>query len=223
MLREFDSSNKADLALANAVSAALNELIGQNGSAVLAVSGGRSPIGFFRILSECELAWDRVLIGLVDERIVELSSEDSNTKLLKTHLLQNRASAARFIPILSDANLCEDALLDYANSHFKQPDIVILGMGEDGHTASLFADAPQFQNAIKTTENIVLTTPKNAPYKRLSLSFEAIFKAKFVFLSISGESKKSVFDKASLKADENLPISLILTSKRIECETYYSK
>ena len=103
---ENDNAAAAAQSLADAVAAALKSTLDEKGRAVLAVSGGRSPIAFFEALSHKDLAWSNVGITLVDERIVPTVHPDSNTALVREYLLKNKASAARWIPMVEDGKPC---------------------------------------------------------------------------------------------------------------------
>ncbi|CBG39758.1 6-phosphogluconolactonase [Helicobacter mustelae] len=220
---EFSNSQECNLSLVSWLGEFLTEKALLNGGASLAVSGGKSPVALFELLSREKIAWDKICISLVDERIVSLESEDSNTALVKSHLLQNSAKGASFIPILKDPSLSLELLLEFANKHYRQADLAILGMGLDGHTASLFPEASEFEHALESEQNIISTTPKNAPYQRLSMSLKALKKTKKLILTLKGEDKKKVFEEASLGVNPKLPISYILHSREVDCDVYYSK
>lgn len=219
----FHCKDKLENTLVKALSKSLQFYITKQDSVVLALSGGKSPIKLFEALSKEDIQWQKVFISLVDERITSLSSDESNTKLIFDYLLQNKAHKAHFIPLLEDETKDIKEQVGFANSCYKQADIVLLGMGLDGHFASLFPNCDELDEALITHENIVFTQPKNAPYARLSMSLSAILKSKALFLSIKGKEKKEIFDKASVKDDKNLPISLILNSKEVVCNVYYGE
>ena len=229
---EFANSEEKDYALAKNFAALIKgsleilRLRGLQDSLVLAFSGGKSPIVFLNHLSKEKLQWEKCYISLVDERIVNTEHEDSNTKLLHTHLLENHAKNAAFIPMLKNEwqeSLQIDEIVKLANTGYKQPDFAILGMGNDGHTASLFSNAKEFEYAITTEDNIVSTTPKDAPYQRLSLSLNALQKCKKLFLSISGEEKFAILQEALKGINPLLPISYIFHSRKVCCDVYYSR
>ncbi len=220
-LYEFSCPNKSNLSLSKELAFLIGGLIAQKNTATLAVSGGKSPIEFFKILSQEELEWQKVNITLVDERIVKTTHADSNTALVHNYLLCNKAQRACFIPLLQDDTQDIQALLDYAMQVYRQPDIAILGMGLDGHTASLF---PQIKpNNVCDRAYIVHTIPKDVPYQRLSMSFFALEKCQKLFLLISGREKRAVFDRAALGVDESLPISYMLHSQKVQCDVYYAE
>lgn len=216
-------------ALAEAVAAALKDAITQRGKAVLAVSGGKSPIAFFEALSQIDLDWAKVGITLVDERIVPTTHADSNTGLVRKYLLQNQAAKAAWIPMIEEgadeATLADsDKAVGFALQHFEQPDVLVLGMGGDGHTASLFPQAPQLDKGLDAGNDVPLlhTTPVTAPHERISMTLPAIENTAAVFLAIAGAEKKAVFDQAAGAADKALPVSFVLNSKKVVCHVHYT-
>lgn len=222
-LYEFSNTEECNLSLVSWLSEFLTEQISLKDEVFLTLSGGKSPVAFFNLLSQAKLAWKKIYISLVDERIVSLTSKDSNSALVKNHLLKNLAQNAHFISILKDPSSSKELLLEFANKNYKQADLAILGMGLDGHTASLFPEACEFKNALESEQNIVLITPKNAPYQRLSMSLKALEKTKKLILTLKGEDKRKIFEEACLGINSKLPISYILHSKKVDCDVYYSK
>ncbi|AXP08687.1 6-phosphogluconolactonase [Campylobacter hepaticus] len=222
-LYNFDNALESNIALVKAIVSSLEKYLSFKDRVNLAFSGGKSPIDFLELLSKEDCAWHRCNVSLVDERIVDLNDENSNARLITTHFLKNLAQKSYFQTYFENPNIALDKLVCKANIYYQQPDIAILGMGLDGHTASLFCDAQEFQQALKTHQNIVLMSPKNAPYKRLSMSLSALEKCKELFLSISTEEKLKVLNKALEAIDPKLPISYILHSKKVVCNVYFSK
>lgn len=197
----------------------LHEAIRGRGHAVLAVSGGKSPLPLFQALRTQPLDWSRVSITLVDERCVPHEHADSNTALVRTHLLQGGAAAATFVPwfdsvpdALDDAAL--QALADGASARLAtQPwpwDLAVLGMGEDGHTASLFPGAPGLSQALHGNGPVAWTRPLDAPHARLTLTLPALLATRELVLPLIGPAKLRVYQQARLNEDSDLPISLVL-------------
>lgn len=220
-LQVHPAGNAADLAALLAVHVAqrLREAIGARGHAVFAVSGGKSPVAMFERLREQPLEWHRVSVLLVDERCVPHDHPESNTALVRTHLLRGAAAAARFVPfferlppVLDDAALI--ALADGANHRLATlpwpMDMAVLGMGEDGHTASIFPGAPGLARALHGSGPVTWQRPAEAPHPRLTLTLPALLTTRELALSISGASKLAVYQQARLAADESLPVSLVL-------------
>lgn len=219
----FEDVRECNFALAKAIVSSIKKYLLIKDRVNLAFSGGKSPINFLEMLNQEDCAWDRCNISLVDERIVNLDDENSNTRLIATHFLKNLAKKSHFQAYFENPNIPLDELVDKANAYYKQPDIAILGMGLDGHTASLFPEAEEFEWALKTKQNIVLISPKNAPYKRLSMSLSALEKCKELFLSIATEEKLKVFRQALKEINPKFPISYILHSRKVMCNVYFSK
>lgn len=205
--------------LAQHMARRLRKAISTRGHAVLAVSGGKSPVALFERLREQPLEWEHLTVLLVDERCVPHTHPDSNTALVRTHLLQGAAAQASFVPffdqvpdVLDDAAL--DALADGANARLAaQPwpmDVAVLGMGEDGHTASLFPGAPRLSKALHSSGPVTWLRPPVAPHARLTLTLPALLTTHELMLPITGATKLAVYQQACRAADESLPISLVL-------------
>ncbi|NWF48627.1 6-phosphogluconolactonase [Hydrogenophaga sp. D2P1] len=211
--------NATPAALAEHIANALRSAIAARGQASLAVSGGKSPIPLFEALREQDLDWSKVSVVLVDERVVPRDHADSNTALVARHLLQGRAAAARFLLFFRElaptfnAEVLDALVRDAEERIAILPwplDVVVLGMGEDAHTASLFPGAPGYARAIATDQRLAWVVPDTAPHARISFTLSALLAARELVLSITGESKLAVYRRAAQKADEALPISLVI-------------
>ena len=220
-MNEHICNSPAELArdLAAWIGQRLHAAIAARGHAVLAVSGGKSPLPLFQALRKQPLDWSHVSVTLVDERCVPHDHLDSNTALVRHHLLQEAASAATFVPWfdtlpaeLDDAAL--QTLADGASARLATApwpwDLAVLGMGEDGHTASLFAAAPGLKQALRASGPVAWTRPPNAPHARLTLTLPALLATRELVLPLLGPSKLRVYQQARLREDDLLPISLIL-------------
>ena len=222
---EFENSDLCEDSLVETLTGLIKDYTSQKGFINLAFSGGKSPINLFVKLSKADLNWQKCNISLVDERILPQSHADSNAGRVEKYFLQNKAKLAQFNPLIKNfnENLNSNDFVESANSFYQQPDLAVLGMGLDGHTASLFPKAKEFANALKCVQNIVLINPTEAPYQRLSMSLNALQSCKKLFLFIVGKDKKEIFDRASLKENADFPISFILHSRKVQCDVYYSK
>ena len=213
-------------ALAEAVANGLSDCLQTQGHAVLAVSGGRSPVALFEALSRAKLDWTNVTITLVDERIVPPLHADSNAALVRRHLLQHAATAARFLPLVSEQTDVSDpaASLAEAEAAFPSPDIAVLGMGADGHTASLFPQAPQLAAAMspECRSQLVHTSPVTAAHERISMSLNALAAVPQLLLSIQGADKRAVLEQAAATPSSERPISLLLHRANVHCQVYYA-
>ncbi|MEO7159381.1 MAG: 6-phosphogluconolactonase [Polaromonas sp.] len=220
-LTEFHASSPDELAqqLAATLAGQLRHAIAERGHAMLAVSGGKSPIALFQQLRRQPLAWAGVSVLLVDERCVPHEHPDSNTALVRAHLLHEGAAAASFITLFDSLPACLDdnalnALAASANKRLSALpwplDVAVLGMGEDGHTASLFPAAPGLQTALASAAAMAWVRPPSAPHARLTLTLPTLRAARQLHLSISGESKRAVYRQALEAPTTALPVSLVL-------------
>jgi 6-phosphogluconolactonase len=226
--RRFPSASAAAQALADSVSGALAAALAMRTHASLVVSGGRSPIGFFQCLRDAELAWSRVWITLADERWVPEDHPDSNAALVRQHLLQGAAAAARFVPLWNGAATPVAAIAERtaALAQLPQPfDVVVLGMGEDGHTASLFPGAPGLAAALDPAGTALLAAidPPAAPHPRLSLTLKALLGCRHIHLPLAGAAKRAVFARALANCDPlRLPVAAVLCQSAVPVTAYLS-
>lgn len=193
----FESPDALTNAFAEDLVSILETGIKTRGRASLVVSGGRTPLALFKQLSNTDLPWDKVDITLADERWVSEDHEASNTSLVKNNLIQNKAAAARFVELRSDVEDANDGI-NLAERHLasmSQPfDALILGMGEDGHTASLFPCSEQVKDGLDMSSGrtCIAVQPTTAPHQRISLTLPALLNSRHIFLHLTGEKKKQV-------------------------------
>ncbi len=206
--------------LSTTIISLLHESIAKNGRASLMVSGGSTPIQLFKALSVSDLQWSKVDIGLVDERWVAPTDPDSNEHLVRSHLLQNNAAAANFTGMKNSAQTASHGELECTaaiNTMHHPFDVLILGMGNDGHTASLFPGAEKLSQTTDMKSNAICMgiAPVTAPHERMTLTLPAILKAKNIFLHITGQNKKDVFTSAQTNGPaEEMPIRFILQQQQ---------
>ena len=176
------------------------------GSASLVLSGGSSPINIYEQLSDIDIAWSRVYVTLVDDRLVDPDHKDSNQRLLHNHFFKNKAKYIKFFPLTDDF---------LKNKDFKKPfDITILGMGEDGHFASLFPNMIGEHNAfnLASKPKILKTLPKGNPYlPRITMNLKMILESLNIILLVKGKDKHIIFDKA--KMNKKYPIHHLIKSR----------
>lgn len=216
--------------LAQDIAQRLNAAIDARGVAVLSVSGGKSPIALFESLRVQDVDWAKVRVTLVDERCVPNTHPDSNALLVQTHLLQGLAAQAQLVQMVSAVtsdtpNITDVPLLSpvvqakvagIALVAAGIADVLVLGMGTDGHTASLFPDAPNLQDALdlRNTQACVAIElahpPANAPYARVTQTLAQILSARHIVLPISGVDKRNTLLQAWAKADARYPVSYVL-------------
>lgn len=225
-INEFSSSETLNLEFAKKVAGLLAQGIAKNGQASLVVSGGRTPLPFFKQLSQADIDWSNVKITLADERWVDESSDASNTALVKKNLLQGKAAAAEFIKLKTAKDSAFGAEADVADNLKALPfplDVLILGMGEDGHTASLFPCSEQIEAGLSSSEVTIAVQPTTAPHERMSLTLNALLNSRQIFIHLVGESKKLVLEKALADDDvKAMPIRAILQQNKTPVEVVWA-
>jgi len=221
-------------ALAQDIAQRLQTAIAQRGQAVLCVSGGKSPIDLFQALRVQPLAWQQVHIGLVDERCVPPEHADINARLVRQHLRQDLAAQAHWVPLIAEhhgtsanplASPTPTSLARQATLAMRQlgaADVMVLGMGTDGHTASLFPDAVNLPTALDPTQSPACVAielahpPAHAPYARVSQNLSMLLTARHIVLPVTGADKQPVLDRALLSPSLALPVSHVLHQSRAE-------
>ncbi|GAB5413002.1 MAG: 6-phosphogluconolactonase [Congregibacter sp.] len=216
-LHAFASRERLAEALAQMVAETLREALNARGCASLVVSGGSTPVPFFRALSRQILDWSAVSVSLADDRWVASNHEDSNERLVRETLLCNEASAARFVSLVTDAENPEEALeaVSARLDDFTTFDVVILGMGADGHTASLFPGSEALANGLDlhSGQSCVAVTPPAAKHRRISLTLPRLMDTRKLVLHLTGEEKWSVFERAAReRVETELPIAAVLNA-----------
>lgn len=231
MAHRFNTfANGADLAeaLATRVASALAEAIAARGEAAMAVSGGSTPKAFFKALAAKDIAWSKVVITLVDERFVPPESDRSNHALVFATLLKDKAATAKFLPLYHAIAEAEDAAFAATMDAKRLPrpfDVVILGMGADGHTASFFPGGDHLAQALnpKTQRSVITMRAEGAGEPRLTFTFSALQDARLLVLHIEGEAKKPVIDKALAEGAESmLPIGRVIATAASDTEIYWA-
>lgn len=222
----FDSKEACAKALANDLAKHLKEAQSSRKHSSLVVSGGGTPLPMFKALKEAPLDWAKVTVTLADERWVGASDNDSNEKLVRENLLP---SASKFVSLKNSAPSAEEgeekanqAIAAIAESF----DAVVLGMGGDGHTASLFP------NHAKLSEALDLNNPKHCmaindapkpPPERMTMTASALLNSHWLVIHITGEDKLAVLEKALKEGDSTeLPIAAFLHQKDVPIAIYWA-
>jgi 6-phosphogluconolactonase len=223
----FEDPSALATTLAKRVADALRAGLATRAGASLVVSGGRSPAPLFEALCSQHLDWSRVTITLADERWVDEPHPDSNAASVRRHLLQDRAGAAQFIPLKNDADtsFAGEARCGRALAGMARPfDMVLLGMGKDGHTASLFPKSPQLPQALAMDSRklCVGIDPVTAPHSRMTLTLPTLLDSRHIAVLFSGAAKWAVYARALQRGPvEDYPIRAILQQSAVPVDIYY--
>lgn len=176
------------------------------------VSGGSSPVQIFKDLSAMETDWSKINISLVDDRVVDKNHNDSNEKLVNDVLIANKAKDANFISICNQS--------DELTNLNKPFNIMLLGMGEDGHFASLFPKLLEtnFQLFdVSRKPEIFFTEPMGNPcHKRVSMNLSMILQSEIIFLLVSNQKKMEVLNQA--RNNKSLPLYFLLNQDKLNIE-----
>lgn len=222
--RTFSDRQQLADALAEAVAANLAAGIAARGAASLAVSGGTTPVHFFEALARRgEVAWDKVTVTLVDERWVDETSDRSNARLVRQHLLQGRAAAARFVPLYQGGDAPDAQKAGTAQAAVPRPlDAAILGMGNDGHTASFFPGGDALNAALTAAGPVVAIRAPGAGEPRVTLTLPQLLAARALYLHIEGEGKLATLRQAEAEGPvEDMPVRAILRETQTPLTIYW--
>lgn len=235
MVTEHLFENRQDMinALQTVCVAALNEAVESRGEATFMVSGGSTPEPLYQSLSNLELDWESVYVALVDERWVDFEHDKSNEAFTVKTLIQNKAAVANLVGMKNTAATAEEGLADCeaAYQQLAQPfDITILGMGSDGHTASLFPHAPGLAAALNpdAPELCAAITAKQSEVtgaitERMTLTLAGLLRSKSLLLLITGDEKLAVLHQAQAGTDINeMPIRAVLQQQQVPVAVYWA-
>jgi len=206
----------------------LRDSLADHAAASLVVPGGRTPTPLFQRLARADLPWHRITIALGDERWVEPTEAASNERLVRSELLQARAAAARFVGLKNAAaSPAAGATASFQGlAGVPRPfSSVVLGMGEDGHFASLFPGAEGLAAALDPTAPpacVAMTAP-TAPAERMSLNLAALLEARRIVLLLTGATKWRVYERAREAGSTlELPVRALLTQRSVPVTVYFA-
>jgi len=211
--------------LGDRIAKCLQNAIDNKGHATLVVSGGSTPKPLFQYLAHMSLDWSKVTVTLADERCVPPESELSNARLVHENLLQGKAADAKFIYLHTDsAGLEQSALQANAQmSSLPKYDCVILGMGNDGHTASIFPEASGRDKALDmdNPDSAMLIDPVTVDPLRITQTARRLLGTEWMVLHITGDEKSRLLDQILEAPDyQKWPISFFLTQTEIPFSVY---
>ena len=228
--RRFETQAELYQALACEIAALLSEAVNARGGASLAASGGTTPGRLYDLLSKMAAPWERVTVSLTDERWVGQDNPLSNARLVRARLIQDRASRAKFIGLKTahaDPELAEPDV-DAAVRAIARPfDLVLLGMGEDGHTASLFPHSQGLAAALNTADPALVRAIRpagpQAAAPRMSLSLRAILDSRRIVLLFTGEAKWAVYRQALETGEvEAMPVRGVLRQSHAPVQIWWA-
>jgi 6-phosphogluconolactonase len=222
----FETREEAAIAAARRIGEALLRRLDGQGAASLVVSGGTSPAGVFAELAKTTLNWPGVLVILSDERWVPPEHEDSNEKLVRETLLVGEAQDASLLPVYRPDVTIEERCSEISEELLQAPfpfACALLGMGEDGHFASLFPDAENLQEGLDVDSRQLCIPVQTAasPHPRVSLTLSALSRSDEIVLLIFGDAKRDVYEAARTSTN-GTPVSHLLRQKRAPVHVYWA-
>jgi len=227
-MHRFTDCHAQARALAERIALRLREAIAQRGRAVIAVSGGSTPRAFFQCLAREALDWGRVQVTLVDERWVPTDDPRSNAALVQSTLLQGAASAATFVPLYTGAPTPEQGVATAVQRIDALPrpfDAVVLGVGDDGHTASFFPGGDHLAAALDLdgSARVLSMRAADAGEPRITLSLATLLDTRALYVLIIGERKLAIVDAArqGAGAGKDYPVRAVFTQQRVPVAVYW--
>lgn len=225
---EFGDRAELAKALAAAVAADINADLAESGVAAIAVSGGSTPAKFFAALGKHkDVDWEKVYVTLVDERWVDETSDRSNAQLVNEKMLQGPAAVAHFIPLYSGGEAPDAAAVARTNGLLatlpRRYSAVLLGMGNDGHTASFFPGGDNLAEALTGNGPAVAIRAPGAGEPRITQVLQRLLETRALYLQIEGEEKAVTLAKAQDEGPvEDMPIRAILRQAVKPLEIYWA-
>jgi 6-phosphogluconolactonase len=192
-------------AFADFAATALRNTLAQKQHATLVVPGGNTPRHYLPMLAKCALPWDRITVTLSDERWVDVGDEQSNERLVKQCLLNHLPPDTPFVGLKTQHDNPFAAIdeIHQRLDHLPLPlSLTVLGLGEDGHIASLF---PGMNPDLLSTHHCVVVAPPIAPSLRISLSLKMLVESEQIVLVVTGETKRRLLDRLTTNPDTKIP------------------
>ena len=222
----FKTRDEASIEAAHEIAKRLSGRLNAQRRASLVVSGGMTPARCFDELAHMSLDWDRTHVVLSDERWVAPDDDDSNERLVRDPLLVNGASAADLLPVFHSSKAIE-ARCDEIDRQIRGLPFpfacALLGMGEDGHFASLFPDAANLEEGldVDSEQFCIPVHTGSSPHPRVSLTLAAIARSDAIVLLMFGESKREVYEQAK-EPGSSLPVARLLKQKKAPVHVYWA-
>ena len=224
----FADNQQLALELAASIAQRLAVAVRERGHALIALSGGSSPKAMFAHLSRAAIPWQAITVTQVDERWVAPDHGDSNARLIREHLLINAAAVAKFVSLKNSARTPEAGAAECDTMLRALPlpfDVIVLGMGDDGHTASFFPGAEELSVVLDDSRTALCAAlhPPNAAQARMTLTLRALQSARCLILQISGDAKLKVLRAARQPGPiEEMPVRAVLRQTAVQLEVWCS-
>lgn len=206
----FPNIEQLSQAFADFAATTLQNTLAHKPQATLVVPGGNTPRYYLPALAKCALPWDRVTVTLSDERWVDVTDEQSNEHLVKQYLMSHLPSTTRFVGLKTRHDNPSDAIGEIHQRLDKLPlplSLTVLGLGEDGHIASLF---PGMNPDLLSRHHCIAVAPPIAPSLRVSLSLDILANSEHIALVVTGKNKRRLLDQLCENPDSKLPITWLL-------------
>lgn len=212
-LQEYPDRELLHLGLANVIAGQLADFLRRDGRATFSVPGGTTPGPVFDILSGVDLDWANVAVVLNDERWVGEDSPRSNTRLLRERLLTGKAAAATLVPLYAPTDTPEESLPALAEGLTRclPISVLLLGMGADMHTASLFPGADLLAQALAPDAPPLMALRADAAGEpRITLTAPVLRAAMHIHILITGAEKRAALDRAATLPPDAAPVRAVL-------------
>ena len=215
--KHFKTKDELESALFREITVKIESAIQEFGDARILLSGGSTPKALYAKIAEATIDWSKVIIGLVDDRNVDLSSEFSNERMLRDTFLKEGQTGPTIIGMVGE-KMTPSKIEKRYDKFFDRIDYTLLGMGDDGHTASLFpGDIPSEASLRNSEKEIIFTTAPGFPNDRISCSRGLIISSQMIGLMIIGDKKLAVLEESE---QQMLPIAYF-TNTCQQLTTYY--
>jgi 6-phosphogluconolactonase len=226
-VQHYEDREALDEALAVSIAGDLDAAIAARGRASLALSGGSTPRGLLTQLGKADIPWEHVSVTLVDERWVPASHADSNARMVRETLLAGAAGRARFLPMYLDRAHPSAAVddIEAVLAPLGTIDVLMLGMGGDGHFASLFPGSAALRPGLDLNgaHRCIAVDPPAAPHPRMSMTLARIVDTRRLILHITGQDKLDVLGRAARERDaDTLPIAAVLGLAKPTLEIHWA-
>ena len=230
--RQFSSRKDMFNTLRETILERLRDRLDTDGRASMVCAGGSTPKMLYPKLSDAQIDWSNIWVTVSDERLVPAHHDASNEKTVRTRLLQDKASDAHFVPLISNDRHPRDAerTVEARLAEMPQPfAVTLLGMGDDGHTASLFAEDSDLARGLDADSDrhvkavILKDPPAEAPYPRMTMTVPALLNSDLIVVLITGDEKRFLLEHAIAGDDPHeLPIRAILHQNKTNVDVFWA-